>query len=222
MGRFRPPEPQRQQPQTGAQAEIAVALVATAGASEAAFVAALAPLMLPLMPAALLADPEAAGDVAEGAANLLHGADAVPVPSAGFARTAAMEALSYRAAYARAAVQRLGEAVLDAQAGKRGEALRKALEAEKRNLAAHVEMTRKRLAGARATDAMVELHGWVLNWAHGVTRTPEEFRPAHKAADGANIDLRRGIPVSLMAAPGVLPGCSCAWRPPRAGARTLV
>lgn len=199
-----------------------MALVATVGVSEAAFVAALAPLLLPFVTPSLLPDAEDAGDVATEAAKMLYRMDAIEVPSAGFGRTAALEALSYRAAYARAAVGRLSRAVLDAEPGERGGALRKALEAEKRNLAAHVEMTRKRLAGARATDAMIELHGWVLNWAWGQTRTPDEPRPAHKAADGMNVDLRRGIPASVVALPGVLPWCSCSWSPPRPGARMLV
>jgi hypothetical protein len=210
------------QEQTGPQAEIAVAFVGAVGLSRAAFVVAIAPLLLPLMPGALLTRPGEAAEVAESAARLLYEADAVPVPSSGFGRTAAMEAISYRAAYAREAVRRLSRALLDAEPGSRGEALRKALEAERRHLDAHVEMTRKRLAGAKVTDAMIELHGWVLNWAHGVTRAPEEFRQTHKAADGMNVDLRRGIPVSVMAVPGVLLGCSCAWRPPKPGARMLI
>lgn len=197
-------------------------MLAHVGATEAAFVAALAPLLLPFVTPALLSSPESASDVATEASKMLYRMDAIEVPSAGFGRTAALEALSYRAAYARAAVGRLSRAVLDAEPGSRGEALRKALEAEKRNLTAHLEMTRKRLAGARATDAMIELHGWVLNWGWGQTRTPDEPRPAHKAADGMNVDLRRGIPASVVALPGVLPWCSCSWKPPVQGARMLL
>lgn len=213
--------------QTDAQAAVAVALAGSAGTSRGAFLAALAPLLLPFMPSGLLSGTDAAADaaagVAEDAAKLLYEAEPITVPrSAGFSRTAALEALSYRAAYVRAAVGRLARAVLNSEGGDRGAALRKALEAERRNLASHVEMTRKRLAGAKATDAMIELHGWVLNWSHRVTRTPEEFRPAHKAADGLNVNLRKGMPASVVAAPGVLPGCSCAWRAPKQGARMLV
>ena len=212
----------QEQPQTDPQAALAVALVASTGATPPAFVAAIAPLLLPFVPLGLLSDAELAGDVAEEGAKLLYETDAVPVPAGGFGRVAALEALSYRAAYARAAVGRLSRAVLDAETGQRVETLRKAVEAEKRNLAAHVDMTRKRLAGARATDAMIELHGPILNWHHGATRRPEEPRPTHERADGMNVDLRRGIPASVGAAPGILPGCSCAWRPPRRGARMLV
>jgi len=123
---------------------------------------------------------------------------------------------------ASAAVVRLSRAVLGSEPGKRGEALRKALAAEGRHLTAHLDATKRRLAGARATEAMITLHGWVLNWGHSVTRVPTEYRPSHKAADGANVDLRRGIPASTGALPGVLPGCSCAFRPPVEGARMII
>lgn len=223
MGRPRSAEQERpQQPRTNAQAVVAVALVQAAEESEEAFVAALAPLLLAFVPLELLARTEATTDIVVEAAKLLYEADAVPVASTGFARTAALEAISYRAAYAEAAVVRLCGAVVDAESGDKGTALGKALEAERRRLASHVGMTGRRLAGARATEAMVELHGGVLNWAHGVTGTPVEFRPTHKAADGFNVDLGRGVPASLMALPGVLAGCSCAWRPPRPNARMLV
>lgn len=211
-----------EQPRTNAQAAVAVALVQAAEESEEAFVAALAPLLLAFVPLGLLARTEAAMDVVVEAAKLLYEADAVPVASTGFAKTAALEAISYRAAYSQAAVVRLCGAALDAESGDKGTALGKALAVERRHLASHVEMTRKRLAGARVTDAMIELHGWVLNWAHGVTGTPVEFRPTHKAADGLNVDLRRELPASVIAVPGVLPGCSCAWRAPRPNAGMLV
>lgn len=199
-----------------------MALVQAVGEPEEAFVAALAPLLLAFVPVALLPNTTTTTDVVMEAAKLLYEADAVPVASSGFARTAALEAVSYRAAYAQAAVVRLSRSVLDAAPLSPVSALRKALETERRHLASHVEITRRRLAGARATEAMIELHGWVLNWAHQATRTPEEFRPTHKAADGLNVDLRRGVPASVIAAPGILLGCSCAWRPPRPGARMLI
>lgn len=221
MGRARSPQRAPQQPQTAAQAELAVALAGATGASQAAFVAAVAPLLLPLMPASLLALPENASDVAEETAKLLYGSEAVPVPASGFARTAALEAISYRAAYAAAAVRRLSGGVLAAETGSGGEALRAALGAERRHLGAHLEATRRRLAGARATKAMVDLHGPVLSWRHGETRRPEEPRPTHLAADGANFDLRAGTPAYTGALPGVPPGCSCAWGPPAPGARLL-
>ena len=206
---------------TGAQAAVAVALVESAGASQQAFVASVAPLLLPLMPTPLLADAERAGDVAEGLARLLFESEAVTVPSAGFARTAAMEAISYRAAYAGAAVKRLSVAVVGAEPGERGGALKKAIEAERRHLAAHLDATRRRLAGARATEGMIGLHGWVLSWNHGATKRPEEPRPTHESADGANFDLRRGIPAYTGALPGVWPECSCAWGPPNPNGRML-
>ena len=216
-----PPEQPRRPQESGAQAAVAVALVSTVGASPAAFVAALAPLLLPFFPLALLSTAVVAEEIAVGAARLLARADAVPVPASGFGRTAAMEAISYRAAYAEAAVRRLCAAVEGAEPGGEAEALRKALRTEERHLAAHLEATRRRLAGARVTDAMIELHGWILNWRWGQTRTPSEPRPTHKAADGANVDLRRGVPASVIALPGVLPWCSCAWGPPVRGARTI-
>lgn len=219
MGARRSGQAERQQ--TGAQAAVAVGLVGAAGATRQAFVAAVAPLLLPLMPAGLLSDFDAAGDVAEGAARLLHGAEPVPVPSGGFARSAAMEAISYRAAYAAAAVGRLSASVLGAEGGERGEALRKALEAERRHLSAHLDATKRRLAGARVIDGLVELHGPVLSWNWGQTRTPDEPRPNHKAADKLNWDTRRGVPAETGATPGVLAGCSCAAGPPVRGARML-
>lgn len=219
MGRPRSQPPQ--QPDTGAQAAVAVALAQAAGASQQAFVASVAPLLLPLMPLALLALPDEAADVAEGAAGLLYESEAVPVPTAGFARTAAMEAISYRAAYASAAVRRLSGAVLGSEPGSRGAALGKALAAERRHLGAHLEATRRRLAGARVVDGLVELHGPVLSWNWGQTRTPDEPRPNHKASDRLNWDTRRGVPMETGAIPGVLAGCSCAAGPPVRGARML-
>lgn len=219
----------REQPQssaqTGAQAAVAVALVGTVGATSPAFVAAIAPLLLPFVPLGLLSSPEIAGDVAEEAAKLLYQTDTVTVPSSatsGFGRAAALEAISYRAAYARAAVGRLSRAVLDAEQGQRGEALRSAVEAEKRNLAAHIEITSRRLAGARVIDGLVALHGPVLSWNWGKTRMPDEPRPNHRAADKLNFDTRRGVPMMTGALPGVLNGCSCAAGPPVPGARMIV
>lgn len=207
---------------TSAQAAVAVALIGSVGASQGAFVAAVAPLLLPFVSLGLLADVEITGDIAEEAAKLLHEADSVPVPNTGFSRTAALEALSYRAAYARAAVGRLSWAVMDAGKGQKGQALGKALQAEKRYLAVHMELTRKRLAGARVVDGLVELHGPILSWNWGATRMPDEPRPNHKAADGMSWDTRRGIPMLTGAIPGVLAGCSCAAGPPRPGARMLI
>jgi hypothetical protein len=223
VGRLRQVE--RQPPQTSEsspETAVAVALAGSAGASQPAFVLAVAPLLLAFLPRPLLTEAEIASEIAEQAAKLLYEAESVRLPNGGFARTMALEAISYRAAYAKAAVTRLSRAVLDSETENRGEALRKALEAERRHLAAHVEMTRRRMAGAKTTDGMIGLHGWILNWKHGATRTPTEPRPSHKAADGMNVDLRRGIPASLMALPGVLPFCSCAWGPPVAGARMIL
>lgn len=219
----RQPQEQPQSSATSAQAEIAALLIAGGGAGGVgATVTALAPLLLFFVPRPLLASPDAAAEVAEQTARLIQGAEPIDVPRSQFLRRAALEAAAYRVAYLKAAVGRLSRSVLDAESGSRVETLRKAVEAEKRHLAAHVEMTRKRLAGARATDAMIELHGPILGWHHGATRRPEEPRPTHERADGMNVDLRRGIPASVVAAPGVLAGCSCAWRPPRPGARMLI
>ena len=221
MGARRSLQQEPQQQQAGAQAAVAVALIGAVGLSPAAFVAAIAPLLLPLMPASVLGRPQDAAEVAESVARLLYGADAVPVPDSGFGRRAALEALSYRAAYAAAAVRRLSGALLGAESGSTGEALRKALEVERRHLGAHLKATGRRLAGARVVDGLVELHGPVLSWNWGKTRLPEDPRPHHRGADGANWDTRRGVPVSTGAIPGVLPGCSCAAGPPRPGARMI-
>lgn len=222
MGAQRSAQTPPQQQEADAQAAIAAALVGSVGLSQTAFVAAIAPLLLPLMPASLLARPGEAAEVAEGVTRLLYRADAVPVPSAGFGRTAAMEAISYRAAYAKEAVRRLSGAVLRAVAGRRGEVLARALEAEKRHLSAHLEQTRRRLAAAKVVDGLIELHGPILGWKHAEKGIPEDPRPNHVAADRKNFDTRRGIPVLTGALPGVLPFCTCGAVAPYPNAEMIV
>ena len=135
--------------------------------------------------------------------------------ASGATRDAYLDNLSRRAHYAITAVKRIGQDV----AG--GTSLPEAIEAEARNLAKHLERSARAVAAGKATDAMVALHGPVLSWNHAATGEPEEPRPAHIAADGANFDVRRGTPVSTGALPGVEPGCTCAWGVPIQGAREI-
>ena len=151
------------------------------------------------------------GPVRDAAARLVLGDPPTLPKGTGAVRQAYLDNLLYRAWYAINAAKRLGA----------GDDLRDALGREAHYLSQHREATRRRVAGARATEAMVELHGPVLSWNHGAKGQPEEPRPHHKAADGGNFDLRRGIPVSTGALPGVEPFCTCAWGPPKRGARMM-
>ena len=130
-------------------------------------------------------------------------------------RAAIEDNLSRRAHYALSAVKRVGRDVGG------GTPLRKAIQRELPNLAKHLERSARNVEAAKATDAMVALHGSVLSWNHGSTHDPAEPRPAHLAADGGNFDTSQGVPISTGALPGVEPGCTCAWGPPAQGARTL-
>ena len=102
-----------------------------------------------------------------------------------------------------------------------GTPLREAIQKELPNLEKHLERSARNVEAAKATDAMRSLHGDALSWNHGATHDPADPRPAHLAADGANFDTRRGIPVSTGANPGVEPECTCAWAPPNQNAREL-
>ena len=199
---------------------MAVALVSTVGVAPPAFVAAVAPLLLPFVPATLLGTAVAA-EVAVQAATMLQRVEAVPIPASGFARSAAMEAVSYRAAYVEAAVGRLCRAVEGAEPGGEEEALRRALEAEERHLSSHLEATRRRLAASRVVDGLVDLHGPILGWRHGDKGMPADPRPNHLKADRKNWDTRRGAPVLTGALPGVLPFCTCGAVAPFPGVRMI-
>jgi len=216
-------EPRAQQGGASTE-EIAAALLAAgsavgAGGVPGPLAAQLARLLLPLLPAALLRLPGGAlaADVALAAARI--GAEASPGVGATNAilRAAELENVVYRALYLKAAAGRLARAVLGAEEGGRNEALRAAVAAERRHFASHLEASARRLAGARSVEALVELHGPVLGWYHGETRTPREPRPHHLAAHGGNFRPEAGPPVQTGAFPGVLPLCSCAAGPPHPG-----
>ena len=179
----------------------------------------IASLLLGIVPKRLRdEEPEISAELSERVAKDVA---AVAVPDAfadnGIQRSASRDAIQYRAEYAAAAVERLSKAVLDAAPGERRAALAKAYRAERRYLAAHREVSAAREKAAKTAEAMIEQYGPVLRWEWGAARTPEEPRPHHKAASGLIFDLRRGVPLQTGALPGVLPGCSCSWQPPRGG-----
>lgn len=217
MGRARPND-QQPQPQN---AEIAAAVAALLLAGSPT-VPALAPLLLPALPGWILALPELAADVAEEAARVtLTDPPAFDAGAGELERRASLENVLLRAFYGIAAARRLAEAVRGPSDTPIRERLTKALKAERSYLTAHMSARARNLEGARKTDRARELYGDVLSWNHGANGTPGEPRPNHVAADGKNFDLRKGVPVSTQGLPGTLPGCTCAWGPPRAGAKML-
>ena len=133
----------------------------------------------------------------------------------GTRRAAIEDNLSRRAHYALSAVKRVGRDVGG------GTPLGEAIQREAPNLAKHLERSERNVEAAKATDAMVALHGSVLSWRHGAHGDPLEPRPAHLAADGANFDTAQGVPVSTGALPGVEPGCTCSWGAPNRDGRNL-
>ena len=228
------------QSSSGAVEEIAAALLS--GVAAQAMVGQIAPLLFPALPPALLRLPGGAGgtlagDVAEESAKLVvTDVEKVEVSdggldrNTGIVRAAQLDNVLYRAMYGLAAARRIGESVLGspvdssfATGGSAGfaTALDKALAVERRHLEAHKSTSRRRLAAAKAVEGMVELHGPLLSWNWGETRTPREPRPIHLAADGANWRPLNGPPRSTGAYPGALNACSCAAGPPKRGARLL-
>ena len=197
---------------SAAEEEVAGAiLLVLAGQVVVASVAAAIASLLALLPdVAKLESP-----VADSVARLVSRDTPRLSEASGATRDAYLDNLSRRAHYAISAVKRIGQDV----AG--GTSLVEAIEKEAHNLSLHLERSARAVAAGKATDAMVALHGPLLSWNHAATGEPEEPRPAHIAADGANFDVRRGTPVSTGALPGVEPGCTCAWGVPIQGARTL-
>lgn len=211
MGRTR-----EQTENTGSEEELAA--IGLALASGVATPAPLALLLMPLLPAGLSVNPQQRVRVTQIVAELLLSMGALRFSyDNDIERDAALMVLAYRAAYARAALMRIARAAVD-----NPESLQQAAERERPYLQAHEDASRWRLAGARAVGALVELHGPMLGWYHGKTRTPEEPRPTHLASNGKNFDARRGPPVFTGAYPGVLPWCSCIAGPPHRGGSTIV
>lgn len=195
-----------QQPEGNADAVAAAAIAALILAPQPLTVPVMATALLPVMPGWILALPELAADVAEGAAALTLADPPSLLPGAGeLELRASLENLLLRGFYAIAAVRRLAQAVRDPSGTPARERLSKALTAERRHLTAHIDARAKNLEGARKTDRARELYGDVLSWNHGETRTPSDPRLDHVSADGKNFDVTRGPPVSTGAWPGVLP-----------------
>lgn len=203
--RRRAQQPPPQQPEGNADAVAAAAIAALILAPQPLTVPVMATALLPVMPGWILALPELAADVAEGAAALTLADPPSLLPGAGeLELRASLENLLLRGFYAIAAVRRLSAAVRG-PSGTPRERLSRALTAERRHLAAHMEARAKNLEGARSMDRARELYGNVLSWNHGETRTPSDPRLDHVGADGKNFDVTRGPPVSTGAWPGVLP-----------------
>lgn len=218
-------------------------MVLLSGVAVEAMTAKIAPLLIPVLPPALLRLPDIAGDVAEEAARLVAtdaetlqigedgGADGV----SGIIRAAKIDNVLYRALYGVAAARRIGGTVLEVQGGDLQEpgvesnppakslqvALQLASRRESRYFECHKDVSKRRISAAKTVEGLVELHGPLLSWNWGETRTPREPRPTHLAADGANWRPLNGTPLSTGSLPGVERGCSCAAGPPKRGARTL-
>ncbi|MDP9437677.1 MAG: hypothetical protein M3P49_02875, partial [Actinomycetota bacterium] len=198
--------PPQERPQGSAEVAVAAAIAALILAPQPATVPVMAAELLPVLPAWLLALPELAADVAEGAAALALASPPSLKPGAGeLELRASLENVLVRGFYVVAAARRLSEAVRGTSDAPVRERLSKAVRTERGHLSAHIKARAKNLEGARKTDRARELYGDVLSWNHGETRTPADPRLDHLSADGKNFDVRRGPPVSTGAWPGVLP-----------------
>lgn len=210
MGRQRQPQqpsevPQQQPPGASAAAAAEIAALLLAGGATTTSVAA---ILLPFA-AGGMAVADAINRIAE---MVLEDPPIFSSQAGQLERRASLENLLLRGFYGIAATRRLAVS----------EDLGKALDKERGYFARHNEARQRNLEGARQADGARNLYGDLVSWNHGATRTPEEPRPNHVAADGKNWDMRRGIPVSTGALPGTLPHCTCAFGPPRAGAETLI
>lgn len=213
---------ERQESSATAEAAAAVAAILVAGGA-AATVPAVAGALVPILPALLLRTPELAAQVAEAIGELvLEGAPQFDDRAGGLELRAGMENIIVRGIYAVKATRRIGAAVLANPERPVRERIDAALRAERPYFEAHRTARQRNREAARATEEARERYGDVLTWIHAATREPADPRPNHEAADGKQFDLRRGIPASTGALPGVLPWCSCAWGPPRRGGEVLV
>lgn len=222
MGRSR--QADLEQPRESRKAELAAAVAALViRGLTVATVPAVAALLLLSLRSFVLAFPALAASVAEEAARLtLTDPPAFDPEAEEFERRATLENVLLRGFFAQASARRLTQAVRGPSDTPTEERLAKARAAERSYLEAHRSAAARRLEGAKKTDRAREMFGEMVSWNHGARGTPEEPRPAHVAADGKTWALRRGIPISTGALPGVLPGCSCAWGPPKAGAEMLI
>jgi hypothetical protein len=191
-------------------AEIAGLLLAGGGVAAAS---AVAPLLLPLLPTALLANPTLSADVtAATARQVVAGPIGAPRPGEGplglLERTSMAEALLYRGFYAVAALRRIVAGALDSP-----EAMRAAVDLETHYFAAHTEARHKWITGARQTDSARDMYGVVVGWYH--LNPTEDPRPDHMEAHGNN--FRADVPTppaSTGVWPGVLLHCGCVAGPP--------
>lgn len=183
----------------------------------------MAAILLPLLPAWLLAVPALAADVAEEAASVaLIDPPTFDAEAGEWERRASLENVLLRGFFAQASARRLAEATSGPSDVPSEERLAKALRAERSYLEAHQNARTRNLEGAKKTDRARELYGDIVSWNHGARGTPAEPRLAHVAASGKTWDLRKGVPASTGALPGTLPGCTCAWGPPGAAREMLV
>lgn len=225
MGRARTPEELSGAEDTGSSSNTEVAATVAAlliDGGGAASVGAVANALLLAVPAFALASPAIAVEVSRQAAELVL-TDPPKIDAGGgtFKRRAGLENVVMRGFYGVAATRRLSKALRGPADTSTRQRLAAALRAERSYLTAHNNARRRNLAGAEATDRARQLYGHDVTWNHGALGQPAEPRPLHVAADGKAWDLRRGVPRSTGALPGVLPGCTCAWGPPRPGAQTL-
>lgn len=224
MGRAREQTRRQQEAAQSTTEEIAVILLS--GLAVETMVSRIAPLLFPVLPPVLLRLPDLAGDVVEEAAQLMvAGVEEMEVSGEGIIRAAKLDNVLYRALYGMAAARRIGGAVLGAisTTGARDftAALQQAAAREPRYFATHKDVSKRRISSAKATQGLMELHGEILSWNWGATRTPREPRPTHLAADGANWRPANGAPLSTGSLPSVEKNCSCAAGPPKRGARIL-
>jgi hypothetical protein len=163
-------------------------------------------LLIPGLP-----DEARESPVTERIARLVVGEGITPNEATGSVRRAYQDNLAHAAHYAVNATKRVGTRLAE------GDGLKAAFEGEARPFAQHLDANRRRLAGARMVEAAAELHGPLLGWRHG---HPNEPRPQHLAADGANFRVG-SVPASTGALPGVLPGCTCTVVSPHENGRIL-
>lgn len=236
MGRARQRTQRQEQSPQNVTEEIAVILLS--GAAIEAMASKITPLLLSVLPPALLRLPDLAGDVVEEAARLIAAdADTLQIGEnlgargagvSGIIRAAKLDNVLYRALYGMAAARRIGASVLDSAGGNADadtggdlQLLREAATRERSYFEAHRDVSKRRVSAAKTVQGLVELHGPLLSWNWGETRKPREPRPTHLAADGANWRPLNGAPLSTGSLPGVEKNCSCAAGPPKRGARIL-
>ncbi len=216
MGRTRTPPEQPQETYAEEAAVIAAILAGTLVVPNPA--EAIAAVLLSVAPAALLALPAAAANVALGVASLV-----VQAPRNSGARGSLLTArgagpasegqllreAAYKGFYALNALRRV------AAAEDKSQQLRR----ERRFFGQQLEASRRRTAGAALNDAAAAIHGPVLSWVH--TGRAKTHRPSHEAAHLSNYDVRNPPRSTDGLLPGMAMHCDCVAGPPIPGARML-